>query len=45
MREVGIVDMEIYMYGKRLFMIMGTIPDFDHDAAMQELAGKHGQSE
>ena len=45
MREVGIVDMEIYLYSNRIFMIMEPIPDFDHDAAMQELAGKPGQSE
>lgn len=45
MREVGIVDMEIYITGTRLFMIMDTIPDFDHDKAMAELAKKPRQSE
>ena len=45
MREVGIVDMEIYLYGNQLFMIMETVPDFDHDKAMEELAGKPRQSE
>jgi len=45
MREVGIIDMEIYMLGNRLFMIMDTIPDFDHDKAMKELAGKPRQAE
>ncbi len=29
MREVGILDMEIYIQGTRLFMIMDTIPDFN----------------
>jgi L-rhamnose mutarotase len=45
MREVGILDMEIYLIGTRLFMIMDTVPDFDHDKAMAELAGKPRQSE
>ncbi|MDX1285500.1 MAG: L-rhamnose mutarotase, partial [Draconibacterium sp.] len=38
MREVGIIDMEIYIIGTQLFMIMDTIPDFDHEKAMKELA-------
>ena len=45
MREVGILDMEIYIYGNQLFMIMDTVPDFDHDKAMAELAKKPRQSE
>jgi len=45
MKEVGILDMEIYIAGNRLFMIMDTLPDFDHDRAMQELAGKPRQAE
>lgn len=45
MREVGIIDMEIYLLGTRLFMIMDTVPDFDHDRAMDQLAGKSRQSE
>jgi len=45
MREVGIVDMEIYLLGNRLFMIMDTAADFDHDSAMAELAEKPRQSE
>ncbi len=45
MKDVGIVDMEIYIYGSRLFMIMDTIPEFDHDKAMAELAQKPRQSE
>ncbi len=45
MREVGITDMEIYIFGNQLFMIMDTVPDFDHDTAMKELAKKPGQSE
>ncbi|MEX0988195.1 MAG: L-rhamnose mutarotase [Bacteroidales bacterium] len=45
MREVGITDMEIYIHGNRLFMIMETVNDFDHDKAMAELALKPRQSE
>lgn len=45
MKEVGILDMEIYLLGTRLFMIMDTVPDFDHDSAMTELAKKPRQSE
>lgn len=45
MREVGILDMEIYLYQNRLFMIMDTISDFNHDQAMAELAQKPRQRE
>lgn len=45
LREVGIIDMEIYRYGTVLFMIMDTVPNFDHDRAMDELATKPRQSE
>ncbi len=45
MKEVGILDMEIYLLGTKLFMIMDTVADFDHDKAMAELAGKPRQSE
>jgi len=45
MREVGITDMEIYIQGTRLFMIMDTVAGFDHDTAMAELATKPRQSE
>lgn len=45
MKEVGILDMEIYLSGNRLFMIMETVPEFDHDAAMKELAGKPRQKD
>ena len=38
MIDVGILDMEIYLTGTRLFMIMDTVPDFNHDKAMEELA-------
>ena len=45
MIDVGILDMEIYIMGTRLFMIMDTIPEFDHERAMAELATKPRQSE
>ena len=45
MKEVGIIDIEIYRSGNRLFMIMDTVPDFEHDQAMKELAGKPRQAE
>jgi L-rhamnose mutarotase len=45
MKEVGIIDMEIYLLNNRLFMIMDTTTDFDHDKAMTELAGKPRQAE
>jgi L-rhamnose mutarotase len=45
MIDVGILDMEIYLVGTRLIMIMDTVPDFHHDHAMAELATKPRQSE
>lgn len=45
MREIGIVDMEIYIQGTQLFMIMETVADFDHGEAMKVLALKPRQSE
>lgn len=45
MRAVGILDMEIYIAGTQLFMIMDTVPDFDHDKAMKQLASMPRQAE
>ena len=45
MKKVGIIDMEIYIDGNTLFMIMDTVPDFDHDKAMAELATLPRQAE
>lgn len=45
MKEVGILNMEIYITGFRLFMIMDTVPDFDHEKAMAKLADKPRQRE
>ena len=45
MKEVGILDMEIYISDNRLFMIMDTVADFDHEKAMQALGNKPRQAE
>jgi L-rhamnose mutarotase len=45
MKEVGIIDMEIYLDGTTLFMIMDTEENFDHDKAMTKLASLPRQSE
>ena len=45
MKDVGILDMEIYLHQTTLFMIMDTVPNFDHDQAMSVLATKPRQSE
>ena len=44
-REVGILEMEIYILGNRLFMIVETPEDFDWDAAMARLATLPRQQE
>ncbi len=45
MKAVGIIDMEIYLSGTTLFMIMDTVEHFDHDAAMTRLARMERQAE
>jgi len=45
MIEVGIIDMEIYLLGTKLFMIMDTVAGFNHEEAMAKLAVKPRQSE
>jgi len=44
-REVGILEMEIYILGTRLFMIVETPLDFDWDSAMARLATLPRQEE
>lgn len=44
-REVGILEMEIYIVGTRLFMIVETPLGFDWDAAMERLATLPRQQE
>jgi L-rhamnose mutarotase len=45
MKQVGIIDMEIYILGTNLFMIMDTKADFDHEKAMSQLAKLPRQTE
>ena len=44
-REVGILDMQIYRLGTRLFMIMDTVDDFDFEKDNARLATLPGQAE
>ena len=44
-REVGILEMEIYILGTRLFMIVETPLDFDWETAMVRLATLPRQAE
>ncbi len=44
-REVGILEMEIYIIGTRLVMIVETPEDFEWDAAMKRLAKLPRQQE
>ena len=44
-KEVGILEMEIYLVGTRLFMIVETPLDFDWDKAMARLATLPRQQE
>ena len=44
-RQVGILEMEIYILGTRLFMIVETPLDFDWDKAMATLATLPRQQE
>ena len=44
-REVGILEMEIYILGNRLFMIVEPPLDFDWDSAMERLATLPRQQE
>lgn len=44
-REVGILEMEIYILKNRLFMIVETPLDFEWDTAMAKMAGLPGQAE
>lgn len=44
-RSVGILEMEIYLQGNRLCMIVETPLDFDWDSAMERLANLPRQQE
>lgn len=43
--SVGILEMEIYLCGTRLFMIIETPADFDWDTAMKKMATMPKQKE
>lgn len=44
-RQVGILEMQIYLLGSRLFMILETPATLDLDAAMERLASLPRQQE
>ena len=44
-RQVGILEMEIYIFGNRLVMIVDAPEDFDWDKSMAELATLPRQAE
>jgi len=44
-KEVGILEMELYILGTRLFMIVETPLDFEWDSAMAKLAKLPRQAE
>ena len=44
-KEVGILEMEIYILGSRLFMIVETPLDFDWETAMKRLSNLPRQQE
>ena len=44
-RSVGILEMELYIYGNKVVMIVETPLDFDWKTAMEKLAGLPRQAE
>ena len=44
-RSVGILEMEMYIYGATVFMIVETPMDFDWDTAMERLSHLPRQQE
>ncbi len=44
-RSVGILDMQIYLIGNRMFMVAQTEPSFDYDKQMQKLSTLERQDE
>ena len=44
-RQVGILEMEIYIFGNRLVMVVDAPVDFDWDKKMAELATLPRQAE
>lgn len=44
-KEVGILDMQIYRYGNKVFMICDTVDEFDWERDMARLAKLPRQAE
>lgn len=44
-KEVGILDMQIYRYGNKVFMICDTVDEFDWERDMARLATLPRQAE
>ncbi|WP_300812241.1 L-rhamnose mutarotase [uncultured Bacteroides sp.] len=44
-RSIGILEMEMYIYGNRVFMIVETPLDFDWEVAMEQLSHLPRQQE
>lgn len=44
-RQVGILEMEMYISGNKVFMIVETEPDFDWESSMSKLATLPRQAE
>lgn len=44
-KEIGILEMEIYIAGNRLFMVVETVLDFDWDSAFEDLSKMPRQQE
>lgn len=45
MKEVGILDMQIFLHENRLFMVMDTVDEFDWERDMYRLASMPLQAE
>lgn len=44
-REIGILEMEIYIFDNMLFMVVDTVADFEWDSAFKRLATMDRQQE
>ena len=44
LKSVGIIGMELFLNGNQVFMIMDTVPEFNHDDAMKKLAAMPAQA-
>jgi L-rhamnose mutarotase len=44
-KSVGILDMQIYLIGNRMFMVVQTVPDFNWEVQMKKLSTLDKQQE